>query len=1489
MLKSRVRTVGEEANGEGIVDSGANVGVTSFDVARFYKRAIIPFSKPISIHGVGDSVLESTHFADFGPVLGRFALLQGKDVSTLISISNITERGYTVEYTSGGVNILFNGKLVTQGRFDPESRLWYLDIGELLMLSERDDATSPLHALNAHEWDEFTRVCALLGQSAVHDVNEDALTELVSKAPRRKSRRGEIIPVWLVEAVFDLHNRMGHPSAKVMAKAIDHCMWIGVHPAITPAVVNKIFEKRHCIACEIGKMRHLVVPVGSGVKEIAVGHTISWDVCGKISPATINNAVYMFVFVCCATGFFKKFLTRNKTAETAEKCLREVVSFFRRYGHTVRRLKFDRGSVENSAHIDDVMAELKIEALPAAVETQRMNTIERHYQTFKDRVGTNMACQNWLPATAWGHGASQVEETLNCCPNELTHPCTPFELVTGERPDVGRRFKFAFGCPLKCFDDGATGFTRGQLAISLGYGAGNGACYVVIPGQGLRLFERYDVAPLKVALQPMSEATQRSFEPVTDAEGNITMRSPLAQELQQDCLAFYDQRRLEPHPSISTIDPLAVHGTAISSSSSSSSLLSSSSTGLPHRQHSPSSEVLNDVQAILQRAWGAVLKLVTDRGEVLESYTAAASEEGNSCVSADSLAGTPAVTSELLVKEHHDGEMDILSSNSMASASGSVSFEGDEQLSTDASHQHPVPAAATSADPLSDEQSVDLTVDKPVIPTTARRSQLRKDYSEQLGMTKGKRKHTTASAMESRILEMTEVRPPPLAFVLSARRLTTADIQRSLTPPMVRQTFGRDFRSDLTFDENVAAFSGSSTSQLIDLDTSASRRRAACLVRINAARATRQKQYDTDNPSLTRGLEDDPDNWRPAIEKEFDDLRANDVGTKIRIEEVPQGRQILNMMIILKIKRDAAGAYLKHKARVVVLGNQERKSLSEETFAPTASEHSVMLLFSLAASLGLSVRGFDVTAAFTYAELQDPVYVRLPSQFNEEGKPVIWRLNKSLYGLRRAPRHWFDKFTVHLIAEGYRQSPFDPCVFTKREGTNFIHAALHVDDVISVSNNEAMQRELAEKMKQHFKLTESDSLENVLGFHINYNPDGSLLLSQPLAIQRAIETMFGEAGETEITEAITPMSATFNDLDQDSSPACDKTAYLQIVGQLIWICRTRPDIAFAVNRLSTRSSKCTEKDNSAAKRVVRYLKFTRQLGLTFRPATVESDEAVRLVAWADAAYCVHQDSRSHSGICFALGEDNGKFMSKSSKQSTVTLSSCESELVGGVEATKTIMWLRDQLEFLGHEQREPTTLFADNTSMITLASNFSGQSKRMKHSLQKVHFMMEQVQNSVVRLAYMRTEDHTADILTKPLPPLIHWHHLGPLLGETPTIARAKEDVFRLKGRAVCMVADIVIPDHVKFLVQPSSRVVRFSDSIDRRIYDLERPSSAVMLNLPVVGTITHNKRDMDRGTPAGKKQRSGKPRVHQCVEFKKSGWCPTVECPFLHDERESR
>ena len=129
---------------------------------------------------------------------------------------------------------------------------------------------------------------------------------------------------------------------------------------------------------------------------------------------------------------------------------------------------------------------------------------------------------------------------------------------------------------------------------------------------------------------------------------------------------------------------------------------------------------------------------------------------------------------------------------------------------------------------------------------------------------------------------------------------------------------------------------------------------------------------------------------------------------------------------------------------------------------------------------------------------------------------------------------------------------------------------------------------------------------------------------------------------------------------------------------------------------------------------------------------------------------------SHSGICFAYANpttilQTAKFSSTSKKQSLVCLSSTEAEVYAAVEATKDIVFLRAILAELGFPQLLPTTLYVDNLSMITLASKFSGNAKRVKHFLVRINYMIEQVANQVVHLEYISSHEHPADFCTKPL------------------------------------------------------------------------------------------------------------------------------------------
>ena len=111
------------------------------------------------------------------------------------------------------------------------------------------------------------------------------------------------------------------------------------------------------------------------------------------------------------------------------------------------------------------------------------------------------------------------------------------------------------------------------------------------------------------------------------------------------------------------------------------------------------------------------------------------------------------------------------------------------------------------------------------------------------------------------------------------------------------------------------------------------------------------------------------------------------------------------------------------------------------------------------------------------------------------------------------------------------------------------------------------------------------------------------------------------------------------------------------------------------------------------------------------------------------------------------------FHSCSQKQKTHVLSTTEAELTTAVECTKEIMYLRNLMNEIGYAQLTPTTLYADNKSLITLATQYSGSQKRVKHYLSKINFMIEQVNNGIMHLEYLQSQNQTADTLSKPLGP----------------------------------------------------------------------------------------------------------------------------------------
>ena len=550
---------------------------------------------------------------------------------------------------------------------------------------------------------------------------------------------------------------------------------------------------------------------------------------------------------------------------------------------------------------------------------------------------------------------------------------------------------------------------------------------------------------------------------------------------------------------------------------------------------------------------------------------------------------------------------------------------------------------------------------------------------------------------------------------------------------------------------------------------------------IEKACLTKRRTRDENNPTVKQALHlsNWGAEWQPAIDAEMTNLNNFGTGTPILKRDIPKGAQIIpsKMDLTTKYNTDAQRSIKKRKARLVILGNLEKSPADYDCFSPTGVDKSVHLLLALAAQHNLHIRSADITGAFLNAQIDGDIYIQLPTDLSNE--PIYWKLNRSLYGLKRAPKLWNDHLCKHLLEKGYQQSKLDQCTFYKRTDTSFIMFVVHVDDFIIAADTAQTIDTLIADLRDDgdkFVVTTNDNVESILGVRIDRDNDGTIHLSQPSQIRKAFDYITPLKTPNYHTRSYnTPMAFTFSDLDQDNSPLLTdtpihdgkstKSHFLAILGMLLYCVRSRPDIAFAVSKLATRFPKATEKDFAALLRVSDYLYTTIDHTMSFLPGNkIQCDTVGQLFAWSDASFNCHPDSKSHTGICFSLGLGNGIFWSKSNKQKTVALSSCEAEMYAATEATTAILWFRKILEELGFAQTQPTVLFSDNQSTIQLSTNRTGKHSRIKHFILRVNFMLEKVAEQMIQLKYMDTENMVADVLTKSLSPAIHNKHTSTLL-----------------------------------------------------------------------------------------------------------------------------
>ncbi|KAJ1700426.1 hypothetical protein LUZ63_000205 [Rhynchospora breviuscula] len=443
--------------------------------------------------------------------------------------------------------------------------------------------------------------------------------------------------------------------------------------------------------------------------------------------------------------------------------------------------------------------------------------------------------------------------------------------------------------------------------------------------------------------------------------------------------------------------------------------------------------------------------------------------------------------------------------------------------------------------------------------------------------------------------------------------------------------------------------------------------------------------------------------WRNAMEEEIKAIEKNKTWQLVKL---PEGKNVIGVKWVFRTKFCADGAIQKFKARLVAKGYAQEYGIDyEETFSPVVRFETVRLILALAAQLKKKVYQFDVKSAFLNGDLKEEVYVEQPKGFEVKGKEQhVYKLSKALYGLKQAPRAWYSKIDTYFINSGFTRSKSEPNLYINKKGEELLIVCLYVDDMIYFGTNESMLIEFRTKMKKEFEMSDFGLMSYFLGLEVEQGSD-SIFVSQ----RKYSKDLLKKFGMLNCNAAVTPMNSNEKLTKEDGTGHCDETKFRSLVGGLIYLTHTRPDIQYAVGVVSRFMHNPSNHHYGAAKRILRYIAGTWEHGIWY-----DSTNLSNLVGYCDSDWARNsEDRRSTSGQIFFLATSAISWSSK--KQATVALSSAEAEYISLNSAACQAVWLRKILEDVGQVQKQATTIYCDNQSAISMTKNlvFHGRTKHI--------------------------------------------------------------------------------------------------------------------------------------------------------------------------------
>lgn len=533
----------------------------------------------------------------------------------------------------------------------------------------------------------------------------------------------------------------------------------------------------------------------------------------------------------------------------------------------------------------------------------------------------------------------------------------------------------------------------------------------------------------------------------------------------------------------------------------------------------------------------------------------------------------------------------------------------------------------------------------------------------------------------------------------------------------------------------------------------------------------------------------DPDNWSEAmasrfandwilasllekrsfeLHKVYELVPRNSVGKK----RIYKPRPVFKIKILPPDEHNPFPALDKFKYRQTIAAYTKSMVMGvdfEEKRASTVRWEATLIIMGIANHFRLSLTLIDIKTFFLYGDLTDEVYMEQPPEWEDATYPAsdyVCHLLKSMYGLPQAPHRAQLKLKKVLLEAGFRQTAADDCIFVwgNPGDDGFAVVGTHVDDILCAATSTGRAHAI-EALAKVFECTVKDNPSLITAVQVARDKDSRWLKLHQAAYVETILTDFNMSDCSTVSTPMDPGTAkALMELPLATEGAVNEgvtTNYRKLVGMLIWLHKTRPDLLFTINLLARFLKLPTEKHFELAKsRVLRYLQGTKYMGIVF------SDPGA---VWTLSAQCDAdlagdlRTSRSTNGYFAKVGEF-GAISFHSCLERKISTSTQQAETYALAWGLRDVMWIRTLMAEIGLDVNYPVNIDTDNRGV------FLQSSKQVNHATAK-HFRINQAfirqagEDAVCRVSKVNTADNHSDIFTKALHTELFVFHRSAIMG----------------------------------------------------------------------------------------------------------------------------